>query len=630
MGLLLPFALGLLALAIPIIIFYMLKLRRRDHVVSSSLLWRRALLDRTANAPWQRLRRNLLLLLQLLLLILLVLVLARPFVLSDAPIEGNAVVVLDASASMRAVDAEGKSRWDRAVEEAGRLIDGLSGGSRMTLVWAGPNPSVASAPTGNKGALRSALASLRPSNGPGDLPSALILAAGSASQLGGATVAFISDGALPAASELPAMPGPALYLPVGGTGENMGITAFNLRDTPEGPEAFASVYNSGPMTGTALLSIRVNGALRDSRRVTVGPRSESGVVLGSLPLDARIAEATLTVEGVGDALGTDNSAWAVWRGTVGGEVLLVTEGNGFLEKGLNLLPGMRLSKAAPASYSPTDDYTLTVFDGTLPAQLPPGNLLLFAPPDSPLIPVSDTLELPQVGQVEANDPLLRFVDLQTLHVAGAVRIVPPAWARVLVRTREGDPLLIAGETEGRRVVAFAFDLHRSDLPLRVAFPILLANVVEWLRPAQSVDASATLRPGDAITLRLPPEATRATVTLPAGETVTLNNTGGGEASFAETDALGIYTVRQYAGDRQLGEEEPFAVNLFSREESAIAPREGAGLIGGSPTPSSGGERPVEIWPWILLAALLLLALEWWVYNRAGRLLPRRQGSTTGR
>src|SRR5207248_9904164 len=126
MGILIPAALALLALAIPIIIFYMLRLRREELDVSFSLLWRRALQDRTANAPWQRLRRNLLLLLQLLLHILLVLTLARPFVFQDTIASGNLVVVLDASTSMQATDeASGVSRFERARQEARRLIDGL-------------------------------------------------------------------------------------------------------------------------------------------------------------------------------------------------------------------------------------------------------------------------------------------------------------------------------------------------------------------------------------------------------------------------------------------------------------------------------------------------------------------------
>src|SRR5437763_10054520 len=144
MGVILPAALALLALAIPIIIFYMLRLRRDEAPVSSSMLWRRALLDRTANAPWQRLRRNLLLLLQLLLLLLLVISLARPFLYQEAVATGNLVVVLDASASMQAADeVGGTSRFERARREANALVDGLQGDERMSLVWAGPQASIA-------------------------------------------------------------------------------------------------------------------------------------------------------------------------------------------------------------------------------------------------------------------------------------------------------------------------------------------------------------------------------------------------------------------------------------------------------------------------------------------------------
>jgi hypothetical protein len=636
MGLLLPIALALLALAIPIIIFYMLKLRRRDRSVSSSLLWRRALLDRTANAPWQRLRRNLLLLLQLLLLLLFALGLARPFFTSESPIEGNAVIVMDTSASMGAADMEGgESRWARALEEANRLIDGLGPGSRMSIIAAGPHPAMAAAPTSDRDSLRAALRALQPSNGQGTMSSALTLAAGSARQMGGATVALISDGALIAGETLPVMPGPVLYVPVGGSTRNLGITAFSLRDTPSGPEAFTSIFNSGKVTTTALLSVLVDGVLRDSRRIEVGPGADLGVTLDGLPLDTRQAEAVLEgdVPG-GDVLKADDRAWAVRRSVSDGGVLLVTAGNGFLEKALSLLPGLRVSRVLPDAYVPSDEYGLTVLDGALPQQLPAGNLLLFAPTGSPLIAVSGTRELPVVGQVEVNDPLLRFVDLSDLHIASAVRMAVPDWARVLVRTTNGEPLLVAGESEGRRVAAFAFDLHRSDLPLRVAFPILLANLIDWLRPTSQISTHQGVRAGEVITVRLLPEADRIVVTLPGAgnEEVTLRDWSGGEVQFVGTDRLGVYTLRQFAGDRQLGEAESFAVNLFSREESMIAPRGDVGLIGSSPTAAVGEGRPVELWPWVLLGALLLLGLEWWVYNRAGRSLfpTRRERRAAGR
>ena len=67
-------------LFIPVVLaMYMLKLRRDQAVVPSTLLWSRLLSDVEANAPWQRLRRTLLLLLQLLLVVIIALLAARPF-----------------------------------------------------------------------------------------------------------------------------------------------------------------------------------------------------------------------------------------------------------------------------------------------------------------------------------------------------------------------------------------------------------------------------------------------------------------------------------------------------------------------------------------------------------------------
>ena len=104
MGLLAPLGLALAGLSIPILILYMLRLRRRDVLVSSTLLWQRLLRDREANAPWQRLRQSLLLFLQLLILALLTLAMTRPFVPAPVVVSGSVVVLLDTSASMQARD----------------------------------------------------------------------------------------------------------------------------------------------------------------------------------------------------------------------------------------------------------------------------------------------------------------------------------------------------------------------------------------------------------------------------------------------------------------------------------------------------------------------------------------------
>src|SRR5688572_21001533 len=87
-----------------VIAMYLLKLRRDEAVVPSTLLWTRLVSDIEANAPWRKLRRSLLLLLQLLLVVILALLAARPFLERPAGLARDIVLVVDTSASMAATD----------------------------------------------------------------------------------------------------------------------------------------------------------------------------------------------------------------------------------------------------------------------------------------------------------------------------------------------------------------------------------------------------------------------------------------------------------------------------------------------------------------------------------------------
>src|SRR5260221_9914130 len=141
MAFLAPLALALSAIAAPIILLYMLRLRRRDVDVSSTMLWQQLLRDREANTPWQRLRRNLLLLLQLLILAALVIALARPFVQVPTVTTGRIALLIDASASMNATDI-GTSRFEMARTEARNIIESLNADDSVAVIRVAEGPEV--------------------------------------------------------------------------------------------------------------------------------------------------------------------------------------------------------------------------------------------------------------------------------------------------------------------------------------------------------------------------------------------------------------------------------------------------------------------------------------------------------
>src|SRR5665213_3879834 len=84
-----------------VVVFYLLKRKRVVKLVSSTLLWQKFLAETQASAPFQKLRRNWLLILQILLLLLAVFALARPYFATSAKSNELRVLILDASASMQ-------------------------------------------------------------------------------------------------------------------------------------------------------------------------------------------------------------------------------------------------------------------------------------------------------------------------------------------------------------------------------------------------------------------------------------------------------------------------------------------------------------------------------------------------
>ncbi|MBC7248853.1 MAG: VWA domain-containing protein [Anaerolineae bacterium] len=630
MSFLVPGALALAVLALPIILFYMLKLRRQEVLVSSTMLWRRLLRDREANSPWQRLRRNLLLLLQLLILVLLVLALARPYRHVAAVARGNIVLLLDASASMRATDVA-PTRFAAAQEVARGLIDGLGAGEVMTIISIGPSPRVLASTTGDKTALRRAVATASSTEGQADWQAALTLAAASAQATPRSTVVIVSDGGLPA--DLPDMPVPVTYVPVGRGDDNRAILALAVRDGAQGPQVFVRVANLGAAEATALVELAVDGQLFDARQLTLPPRDKQGLTFTGLPLDARQVVARLSGE---DLLLVDDTAWAVRATSQPAQVILLSAGNVFLERALGLLPNVEVWKAGsledrrdapnfPTSQPSNLQPSITVLDGLLTESLPPGNLLIVNPPHSTeLFTVGEVFTATQVIRAESGDPLLRYVTWDDVHIARARLVTPPGWMRVLVQA-EGGPLLLVGEREGRRVAVLTFDLHASDLPLKIAFPILMSNLVSWLAPTGGMEVPATLRPGDPLTLRPAMDATQLVVQSPSGQRWTYPVTGE-PIPFAETTELGVYTVYQSSAPsassaQSADQADHFAVNLFSEMESDIAPREvitiGAQQIA---VPQEGLQGRQEWWRWLALAAVIVLLVEWWVHWRGGRLL----------
>ncbi len=613
MGTLAPLGLGLLVLAVPIIALYMLRMRRREQAVSSTLLWERAIRDVQANAPWQKLRPNLLLLLQLLALAALVVALARPFRFGATPLGANLVVIVDVSGSMGATDVA-PSRLEAAKGEVRTLIDGLPANGQMTLIAAAVGAEVLQPATDNRAALREATDRLRARAATTDLTEALALAAPAAERLPDTTVVIVSDGGFvpPTTSDLRA---PVRLVRVGARGENLGITAAATRRTTSGSELFVRVQNFGSGERKTILSIFDGATLLEARALTIAAGGEAGSTIG-LPSAVGLLRATIDAQ---DDLALDNTAWVRPGGNKGRVLLTSTGPNTFLERGLALQPNLVIDKAQGGASAPTGggDYDLYVFDGVAPPPDLRGPILLINPPaDNGLVAIAGALERPAVTGQLRDDPIMKGVDLGRVQIADTPAIERPEWARALVESA-GRPLLLAGETGGRRVAVIGFALGRSDLPLTLAYPVLLANLVGWLAPEAGSGLPETVRPGTIVSLTPRTGVDSVLIAAPDGRERRLIPSRG-VVLFAATDMPGPYTVREFAGEREI-KRGVLTVNLLSADESNTAPQTpqlvSAAAGGGAAGPTSRSRR--EFWQPLLAAGLLILAVEWWIFYRGG-------------
>ena len=261
-------------LFIPLVVaMYMLKLRRDEAVVPSTLLWSRLLTDVEANAPWQKLRRSLLLLLQLLLVAILAFLAARPFLERPAGLAGDIIVVVDTSASMAATDVL-PNRLEAAKSAAIEALRELPTGGKVSVIAAERTARIVANETTDLSRVRQAINALQPTSTTGDLGDALELASKLARRSGDAEILVATDGAL-ATPPTRSNEAPITVLPLGRDRKNQAIVALAVRTDPSAltQSAFIGIANLDLEFAERRLEVYGNGILIEARDVPLDPQT---------------------------------------------------------------------------------------------------------------------------------------------------------------------------------------------------------------------------------------------------------------------------------------------------------------------------------------------------------------------
>jgi hypothetical protein len=597
------------AAAIPVVIlFYLLKRKRVVKLVSSTLLWQKFLEETRASAPFQKLRYHWLLVLQILLLVLATLALARPYFAGHAGGGRLLVVILDASASMQGRDEE-PSRFERARRAALALVDSLRDNDQMVVLQAAAQTEVKQSPTSNKAALRRALQACAVTDSPTRLLEAFKLAQPLVRDRAGAEIHLFSDGAQGGLDEFEHEGLNVVYHRFGRRADNRGIVALDVRAHPDDPArraVFAAIANAATNPTPARVELLFDGQLLETRLLELGPRETRPVIFtvtqerdGIFTL--RLVEA--------DDLPADNEASVVSRLPQPVKVLLVSRGNRFLEKALAAVPRATVTVAADCA-DEAREFDVVVLDDVLPAVWPAGNLLAVRVAPTNWVEVTGRIEAPAIVDWRNTHPLLRFVTFDNVAVAEALTAKTPTWAAPLVEARE-TALILAGEVDRRRVIWLGFDTLQSTWPLRVSFPIFIANAVEWLNPATAAAARLLVHAGDPLRLPLTEPVREARVRLPDGaERVLALDSAAREVVFGETARRGVYRVS--AGTNEVA----FAVNLLDAAETDLTPQTEI-RFGRYARAEAEPVRVanLELWRWFVAAALAVLLFEWWFYHK---------------
>jgi len=664
------FAVAAAALAVTA---YILKMRRRRFEVPFSSLWRRVLEQKDVTTLWKQLRRWLSLLLALFVLGLLLFAALDPTLGVADRSARSVVVLLDASASMKAVDGgpEGTptARLDAAKARAKELVDSMGGGDIAMIMKVDGQATPLSRFSNDAPKLRKVIDDVKASDTPADLTRALGAAADALRDRKNPLIVIVSDGAFPEhqlglATWEPPAPGAApddknlaavdlagidvRYLPVGRRSDNVGIISFNVRRyvaNKAAYEVFIEVQNFGAEAAHRKLTLYNGDTAVDTRDLTFPPAGEPGSrqrqIYKELPggEDHRLRASLRPVEGPGgsDPFALDDEAFALLPARKKQKVLIVSTDNLYLEGAILVYDNVEPDKITPAEYDAhpavADGYDAVIFDEHTPAVVPPPpvNLVYFHPTGagSP-IAIRSIQTHPHVTEIAEDHPVMRWVTLSDVNFDKSEVFAPDptkgeTWLALSVR----DPIIAAKRDTGRKVIAFGFSLpgpgreDATDLPLRVAFPLLLVNSLDWFAGDEG-DLITTYATGqrERVPLDGVVGATEAEVTAP-DSTKTKAPIVDGVATFYAS-AVGFHLLEvldpapaDAAHASTVIASLELAANLASSAESDIGPSTDL-TLGGKKLAAPEAfavTRSQKLWLYLLLLVGLIIAVEWVTYHR---------------
>lgn len=597
-----------LLLTVPVvIILYLLKPKGKDYRISSNLLWDKLFRNQQSKTFLEKFIHNILMYLQILILLILVLALMSPYLHGQGRSRGNVVLVLDTSGSMQHDAGDGRTRMEKALEQARELI-ASSEETQFSIVTndcLGTN--LLAVGVKDKNSLYEVLDQVECCDGPGGLQNAtgvvetLCASDEQAKEAADTEVIVFTDGCGAKEAEIFSEYFDASILVMGDAVSNVANNFLSYVETGAEEESSeqtdrghtvscaSGLTNYSDADASVEISLYEGRQLIEIRQMTLGAGETALCFFDEFewngePLRSEIGSVKFDQTSETDSLAEDNTAYAVLDQAGQMEAVLIGAGNTYIEKAYQAATGTSLAKAeSEETLQNTEHSVLRIYDaGQENGIRDDVSGLLFGDGRNAAGTVENVLLT--VTGCDLTSGLSSF----SIGVNKTNVYEVPDWGCGFLWAGE-ECAGYYGEHDGIKTVVVGFDIRESDFPLKAEFPIFISNAIHFLGDT-SLLADNVYTAGDSVVFHPQADIDVGSLT-------------------ADTKKAGLYEVN--AGDRT----EPYVVRFATESQS-----DGRLTAEGIDAGNAAGNRLVkkQMRNVLLVLVLLLLAAEWFLYVRQMR------------
>ena len=578
----------------PVIMLYILKRKYKEEVISSSLLWKEVYKNTRANAPWEKFKKNIMLLLQIIIILSVILALMSPFISIGGKSYKNVIMVIDNTASMNTIYDDSNSRLEQGKTLAKEYLNSTKEGTNTYIISYDGTSNLLLNGDFNKSNAASIIDKISTSYGSGDISDVVSFVKAIGDGIGEEYEALIFTDKQVAISDIN---GRIVYL--GNSGLNASVDNVSHKFVDDKVKVIANVTNNGDSLYEGDFSLYNGEELVAVEGVTlqVGESKTLSFQLDSLNSDYLKGELSRK-----DILIEDNTYYHVVNENKVKKILLVTDENVFLEKAFGIIENTEVYKTNDVSnITDNDEYDLYVFDNKMPEVMPRKGSILFINPNSNEF--FNVLEGGEIGQATAVKGSVSSYLEDTQFTLSEYNIIETPYYGTNILTIDDNSIGFKGEINDRKIAALSFDLHATDFALKKEFPILIYELGEKLISTGMV-YSNNFKAGEKIVVKSSDFENEINVTYPNGDIKGLKS---GEEVNGEL-ALGIYKINQNDNN------ESFSVNFPTSSESDTSVEtigENDNIVHGKSNLKSG----FNLTPIFILLAMLVVAFEWVLYKK---------------